>query len=156
MLSVETNRNIEEYKSDFAGGYDLKETLAIAVALIAGVVVAAIAYLVFHVSLYICPYIAMPVVVFIIVMKFFNRDGLGFKETIKKEKVMKSGVVLYYRSTETAESYMRLLKETEKKQEAFSDESFDKTMKLLKIGGILFAAIFIAVIVAVIILSKSH
>lgn len=134
MLSVESTKNIDDYKSDFVAGFDIKETFSIAIGLVIGVAVIILCDQVLHVPILFCPYIAAPFIVIPIVNKFYKKNGMNFFEAKKREKKQRDAVGLSSVSTESAKTYLKYYKaETVKAdKEASKEEDFEKQLKKLK------------------------
>lgn len=154
MLSVKTNRDIEQYKSDVAGGFDIKETLFIALGVVIGIVIMLLLSFFTNIPLLFIPYIAAPFVMIPIVSCFYNKDGMGFLQHRKKINEMQKGSPVPYRSTENAENYEKYLVMATEETEKNSDEAFDKTLKKLKIGAIIFAIALVGICVAIVLAVK--
>lgn len=133
MISVQCNKNIEDYKSDVVAGFDLKETLSIGAGILIGVIVIFVMYKLIHVPLVFCPYIAIPFVIIPIIGKFYRKNGMGFLENRKKIRELNSAKVLLYK-TKNAASYSRYLVAANQHKENTSDDQFEKMLKKVKIG----------------------
>ena len=86
MLSVKTNKEITEFKSDFMGGFGFKQSVAILGGVIIGVVIICVLCFFTKVPVFIAPYIALPFVAIPVVSAFYNKDGMGFLAHRKKIK----------------------------------------------------------------------
>ena len=86
MLSVETNKEITEFKRDFMGGFGFKESVAILGGVIIGVVIMLVLIFATGIPIFIAPYIAMPFIAIPIISAFYNKDGMGFLKHRKKVK----------------------------------------------------------------------
>jgi hypothetical protein len=149
MISVKTNRNIEDFKSDVAGGFDLKETVCIGgcVFVYAGIML--VLMLATPVPKVLCPYIPIPFVAYPIMRVFFKKNGMNIRDYKEKTKKFKEGRILTYKSTENPANYNNFVK----KAEELSDEDlFDKTLKNIKKIGIIAGVVIFVIIVAIIVL----
>lgn len=90
MLAVKTNKNIEKFKSDVAGGFDLKEVFSIIVGLFLGIVITVAAVMVFKVLISVAPYVASTYSVFtlffisMVVLYMFANIYMREAESIRK------------------------------------------------------------------------
>lgn len=150
MISVQCNKNIEDYKSDVVAGFDLKETLSIGAGIVIGVIVIFVMYKLVHVPLIFCPYIAIPFVVVPIIGKFYRKNGMGFLENRKKIKELNSAKVLLYK-TENAASYSRYLEATKQHKENTSDDKFEKILRKMKICGTILIILIVGFITTLIV-----
>ena len=147
MLSVKTNRNIEDFKSDVAGGFDLKETLTIGGSVVIYSVIIMVLILYSPIPKMLCIYIPLPLIVSPIAITFFKKRGMGIKEFRTKTKAFKNGKILTYLSTENTENYMNVKKIAKQDDE----DSFDKAWRKIKvIGAIVAITVIIAIITIVI------
>lgn len=148
MISVKTNRNIENFKSDVAGGFDFKETVCIGgcVFVYAGIML--VLMLATPVPKVLCPYIPIPFVAYPIMRVFFKKNGMNIKDYKEKTKMFKESGILPYKSTENPDNYNNLVKKAE---ELSDGDSFDKTLKKIKeIGIIAGVVIFVIIVVAIV------
>jgi hypothetical protein len=129
MLSVKTNRDISEFKSDFAGGFDLREFSAIAAAVLLGSGFMVVLALCTPVPMVLCPYLALPVIAVPILVVFFNKNGMNLKEFRRQTQNFKKGFRLGYSSTESRNV-------TENVRAVTGGDEFDKTLKKVKVAGI--------------------
>ena len=152
MLSVKTNKEITEFKSDFMGGFGFKQSVAILGGVIIGVVIICVLCFFTKVPVFIAPYIALPFVAIPVVSAFYNKDGMGFLAHRKKIKEFQKTKACTYLSTESDENFNKYLLEQEKKEEVNSDDAFRKTMRKLIIVGIITGVLIIGAIIAAIII----
>lgn len=153
MLAVKTNKNIEKFKSDVAGGFDLKEVISIIVGLLLGVVVTLVAVLVFYVPMSVAPYIASLFIAIPILLKFFKPNGMGVNMYREKQRAFKKGNVLAYISTENPFVYNQNLIKNQNKNEQ-KEEDFEQFLKKVKRMMILFAGMMIVIIIAIVVIMK--
>lgn len=100
MLSVKTNRSIEDFKSDVVGGFNLIETVTIVGCVIVYAIIMMILILYSPIPKILCAYVPFPLIVYPIAKTFFKKNGMGIKEFRAKTKAFKSGEILPYKSTE--------------------------------------------------------
>lgn len=153
MLAVKTNKNIEKFKSDVAGGFDLKEVISIAIGLFLGFVIILVAVLVFNVPMTVAPYIASIFIAIPILLRFFKPNGMGVKMYREKQRAFKKGTVLAYISTENNAVYgENTIKEnyTEQQQE----KDFERFLKNIKRILLLFAGIVVMIVIVIVVMMK--
>lgn len=148
MISVKTNRNIEDFKSDVAGGFDFKETVCISGCMIVYVGIMLTIMLATPVPKVLCPYIPVPFVAYPIMRVFFKKNGMNAKEYKEKTKRFKASGILPYKSTENPDNYNNYVKKTE----LSNDDSFDKTLKMVKKVGIVAGIIFVLIVAGIIVI----
>lgn len=152
MLSVETNKEITEFKRDFMGGFGFKESVAILGGVIIGVVIMLVLIFATGIPIFIAPYIAMPFIAIPIISAFYNKDGMGFLKHRKKVKEFNKTKACIYVSTENIEKYNRCLLEQEKQLKAKSDDAFARTLKIIIVIGIIAAIAIIGGIATLLII----
>lgn len=145
MLSVKTNRSIEDFKSDVVGGFDLKETVTIVVCVFVYTIVMMLLILFSPMPKILCPYVPFPLIVYPIARTFFKKNGMGIKEFRAKTKAFKGGEILPYKSTENPYNYINIAKES-------NEDSFDKTLRRIKIIAAIGIPVLIAAIILVVVL----
>lgn len=145
MLSVKTNRSIEDFKSDVVGGFDLKETVTIVVCVFVYTIVMMLLILFSPMPKILCPYVPFPLIVYPIARTFFKKNGMGIKEFRAKTKAFKGGEILPYKSTENPDNYINIAKES-------NEDSFDKTLRRIKIIAAIGIPVLIAAIILVVVL----
>lgn len=149
MLQVTSTKNIENYKTDVAGGFDLKEVFHIAISTSMGIAIILICSMVLHVPMLLCPYIAAPFVAVPILRKFGKKNGMSLGEAKRREREYCSAKALPYVSSENASNYMRYMtKESAKKN---VDEEFDEMVKKLKLLAVIFLVIVFVIIIGLVI-----
>ena len=146
MLSVKTNRSIEDFKSDVAGGFDLKETITIVGCVIVYTIIMMLLILYSPIPKVLCPYVPFPLMIYPIAGTFFKKNGMGIKEFRTKTKAFKGGKILLYKSTENIDNYVNIAKESN------SEDSFDKTLRRIKIIAAIGIPVLIAAIILVVVL----
>ena len=151
MLSVKTNKEFTEFSKDFMGGFGFKQSISIIAGVVIGILIMCSLIFFTGVPIVVTPYIAMPFIAVPIVSAFYKKDGLGFLAHRKKLKQFRNQKACIYISTETAASYNKYLVEQEKKEEANSDDSFNKLIKKLIIIGIIVGVLIIGGIAALVI-----
>ncbi len=153
MLAVKTNKNIEKFKSDVAGGFDLKEVISIVIGLFLGVVITLVAVLVFNVPMTVAPYIASIFIAIPILLRFFKPNGMGVKTYKEKQRAFKKGTVLAYISTENNAVYSKNpIKEKPTEQQ--KEEDFERFLKNAKRIILLFAGIVVMIVIAIVVIMK--
>ena len=152
MLSVETNKEITEFKRDFMGGFGFKQSMAIIGGVFIGVVIMLIIMLKTNIPTIAAPYIAMPFIAIPVVAAFYKKDGMGFLKHRKKVKEFNKTKACIYTSTENIEQYNKCLEEQEKEEKEKSEDSFAKTLKIVIIIGIIAATVIIGGIVTLLII----
>lgn len=153
MLAVKTNKNIEKFKSDVAGGFDLREVISIIIGLLLGIIVTLVAIMVFHVPMSVAPYIASLFIAFPILLKFFKPNGMGVNMYREKQRAFKKGIVLAYISTENSFVYSKnLIKDQNKNYQ--KEENFEQFLKKVKRITILFIAIIFMIITVIVVMMK--
>ena len=146
MLSVKTNRSIEDFKSDVVGGFNLKETVTIVVCVFVYTIVMMLLILFSPMPKILCPYVPFPLIVYPIARTFFTKNGMGIKEFRAKTKAFKGGEILPYKSTENPDNYINIAKESN------GEDSFDKTLRRIKIIAAIGIPVLIAAIILVVVL----
>lgn len=146
MLSVKTNRSIEDFKSDVVGGFNLKETVTIVGCVIVYSIIMMLLILYSPVPKMLCPYVPFPLMVYPIARTFFKKNGMGIKEFRAKTKAFTGGEILPYKSTENIDNYINIARESN------SEDSFDKTLRKIKIIAAIGIPVLIAAIILVIVL----
>ena len=152
MLSVKTNQEITEFKTDFMGGFGFKQSMAILGGVVIGVVIMCALFFFTKIPIIFVPYIALPFIAIPVVSAFYNKDGMGFLAHRKKVKDFKKTKACIYISTESDENFNKCLLEQEKKAEVNSDDGFKKTMRRLIIIGIITGVLIVGAIIAVVII----
>lgn len=153
MLAVKTNKNIEKFKSDVAGGFDLKEVISIIIGLFLGIVVTVAAVMVFKVPVSVAPYMASVFIAIPILLKFFKPNGMGVNTYREKQRAFKSGSILAYVSTENVVVYNKNWTK-EQKQNNQTEEDFEQFLKKVKRVLFLFIGIIVMIIAAIIVIIK--
>jgi len=150
MLAVKTNKNIEKFKSDVAGGFDLKEVISIVTGLFIGVIVTVFSVMVLKVPMTIAPYIAAIFIAVPILLRFLNPGGMALKDYKKKQKAYRKSSVLAYISTENPASYnLSIMKQSTDKEK---DDDFKRMLKKVKIAAVLFVTAIVIIITAMIVI----
>lgn len=152
MLSVKTNKEVTEFKSDFMGGFGFKQSMAILGGVAIGMIIMCSLIFFTHIPIVLAPYAALPFISIPILSAFYNKDGMGFLKHKKKVKEFKKMKACIYISTESDVSYTKCLMEQQKKAEKNSDDAFQKTLKKLIIIGIITAVLIIGGIIAIVVI----
>lgn len=152
MLSVKTNKEVTEFKSDFMGGFGFKQSMAILGGVAIGMIIMCSLIFFTHIPIVLAPYAALPFISIPILSAFYNKDGMGFLKHRKKIKEFKKMKACIYISTESDVSYTKCLMEQQKKAEKNSDDAFQKTLKKLIIIGIITAVLIIGGIIAIVVI----
>lgn len=152
MLSVKTNKEVTEFKSDFMGGFGFKQSMAILGGVAVGMIIMCSLIFFTHIPIVLAPYAALPFISIPILSAFYNKDGMGFLKHRKKVKEFKKMKACIYISTESDVSYTKCLMEQQKKAEKNSDDAFQKTLKKLIIIGIITAVLIIGGIIAIVVI----
>lgn len=152
MLSVKTNKEVTEFKSDFMGGFGFKQSMAILGGVAIGMIIMCSLIFFTHIPIVLAPYAALPFISIPILSAFYNKDGMGFLKHGKKVKEFKKMKACIYISTESDVSYTKCLMEQQKKAEKNSDDAFQKTLKKLIIIGIITAVLIIGGIIAIVVI----
>lgn len=152
MLSVKTNKEVTEFKSDFMGGFGFKQSMAILGGVAIGMIIMCSLIFFTHIPIVLAPYAALPFISIPILSAFYNKDGMGFLKHRKKVKEFKKMKACIYISTESDVSYTKCLMEQQKKVEKNSDDAFQKTLKKLIIIGIITAVLIIGGIIAIVVI----
>lgn len=152
MLSVKTNKEVTEFKSDFMGGFGFKQSMAILGGVAIGMIIMCSLIFFTHIPIVLAPYAALPFISIPILSAFYNKDGMGFLKHRKKVKEFKKMKACIYISTESDVSYTKCLMEQQKKAEKNSDDVFQKTLKKLIIIGIITAILIIGGIIAIVVI----
>ncbi|MBO9144135.1 PrgI family protein [Agathobacter rectalis] len=152
MLSVKTNKEVTEFKSDFMGGFGFKQSMAILGGVAIGMIIMCSLIFFTHIPIVLAPYAALPFISIPILSAFYNKDGMGFLKHRKKVKEFKKMKACIYISTESDVSYTKCLMEQQKKAEKNSDDAFQKTLKKLIIIGIITAVLIIGGIIAIVVI----
>lgn len=153
MLAVKTNKNIEKFKSDVAGGFDLKEVISIVIGLFLGFVIILVAVLVFNVSMTVAPYLASIFIAIPILLRFFKPNGMGVKTYKEKQKAFKKGIALAYISTENNVVYGKNpIKEKPTEQQ--KEEDFERFLKNIKRILLLFTGIVVMIVIVMVVMMK--
>lgn len=152
MLSVKTNKEVTEFKSDFMGGFGFKQSMAILGGVAIGMIIMCSLIFFTHIPIVLAPYAALPFISIPILSAFYNKDGMGFLKHRKKVKEFEKMKACIYISTESDVSYTKCLMEQQKKAEKNSDDVFQKTLKKLIIIGIITAVLIIGGIIAIVVI----
>lgn len=152
MLTVKTNKEVTEFKSDFMGGFGFKQSMAILGGVAIGMIIMCSLIFFTHIPIVLAPYAALPFISIPILSAFYNKDGMGFLKHRKKVKEFKKMKACIYISTESDVSYTKCLMEQQKKAEKNSDDAFQKTLKKLIIIGIITAVLIIGGIIAIVVI----
>ena len=152
MLSVKTNKEVTEFKSDFMGGFGFKQSMAILGGVAIGMIIMCSLIFFTHIPIVLAPYAALPFISIPILSAFYNKDGMGFLKHRKKVMEFKKMKACIYISTESDVSYTKCLMEQQKKAEKNSDDVFQKTLKKLIIIGIITAVLIIGGIIAIVVI----
>lgn len=151
MLAVKTNKNIEKFKSDVAGGFDLREVISIIIGLLLGIVVTVVTIMVFHVPMSVAPYIASLFIAIPILLKFFKPNGMGVNMYREKQRAFKKGNMLAYISTENALVYSKNLIKDQSKNDQ-KEEDFEQFLKKVKKMLLLFVGMMIMIVIAIVVM----
>lgn len=82
MLSVDINRNIEEYHDNLFMGLSLKQCVSVVVSAV--ICVGSVVLLQDRIGLTASCYLSMPVVAPICLNGFYNKNGMNFTESVKR------------------------------------------------------------------------
>lgn len=82
MLSVEINRDLEEYHGNFFIGLSLKKCATVVIS--AGICIGAVVLLQDKIGLTASCYLSMPIVAPICLNGFYNKNGMNFTECVKR------------------------------------------------------------------------
>lgn len=154
MLSVVSTKNIENYKSDFIGGFNLKEFAAIFVGAVLGIGIILVCAFVLNVPIMFCPYLAAPFVGTPIIFKFYKKNGMSYTEAKKREKIHKSAKMNTYYSTENASVYMNYYNNSPLSTGITAEDEFEQTLKKLKKVALISVIVIILSIVAIVVFTQ--
>lgn len=152
MLSVKSNKEVSEFKSDFMGGFGFKQSMAILGGVAIGMIIMCSLVFFTHIPIILAPYIALPFIASPIISAFYNKDGMGFLAHRKKLKEFRKTKACIYISTESDMNFTKCLMEQQKKEEKNSDDSFKKTLRTLIIIGIITAILIIGGIITIVVI----
>lgn len=152
MLSVKTNKEVSEFKSDFMGGFGFKQSMAILGGVAIGMIIMCSLVFFTHIPIILAPYIALPFIAIPVLSAFYNKDGMGFLAHRKKLKEFRKTKACIYISTESDVNFTKCLMEQQKKEEKNSDDAFKKTLRTLIIIGIITAILIIGGIITIVVI----
>lgn len=152
MLSVKTNKEVTEFKSDFMGGMGFKQSMAVIGGVLIGIVIMCSLVFFTPMPIIFTPYVALPFIAVPVLSAFYHKDGMGFWEHRKKVKEFRRMKACIYVSTESDVNFMNCLKEQQKKKVKNSDDAFKKTLRTIIILGIIFAVLIVGGIIAIVII----
>lgn len=152
MLSVKTNKEVTEFKSDFMGGMGFKQSMAVIGGVLIGIVIMCSLVFFTPMPIIFTPYVAMPFIAVPVLSAFYHKDGMGFWKHRKKVKVFRRMKACIYVSTESDANFTSLLEEQKKKEVKNSDDAFKKTLRTIIILGIIFAVLIVGGIIAIVII----
>lgn len=94
MLSVNINRDVEQYEETIAFGLNASQTIAAIISIIVCIVVTCLLHFILGISTGISIYLSLPACLFIMLPTLGRRNGLTVIEQIKKTN-QKKDVLLY-------------------------------------------------------------
>lgn len=94
MLSVNINRDVEQYEETIAFGLNASQTIAAIISIIVCIVVTCLLHFILGLSMGISIYLSLPACLFIMLPTLGRRNGLTVIEQIKKTN-QKKDVLLY-------------------------------------------------------------
>lgn len=140
MLSININKDVEQYQESVLAGFNASQFITIVLGM--GVFGGAFALLhyIAHVPVMACVYVSLIPAVPIILLGFGSKNGMSFFERLKRTLNRKK-VPLFYEATESA-AYYRLL-EGNRTDEREEKQEFEKAKKRMKKGLFLLAGVLI-------------
>jgi hypothetical protein len=153
LLNIDVNKNVEDpqFDEDVLKGFNAKDSIVIVFALVIGVLMISGAYYLLHWPLMVAVYAATPFIAIIIVLGFFNRNGLGLIKGLKKSFQKNKGKPLTYMSTESPDLYLQvrcknLVLSEEKSRE---NKQLEKKKIILKLSILILGIVLLLILAAV-------
>lgn len=149
MLSVKTNKNIDSFKSTFLGGFDLKESVAIIISTVLGVVINLLLMFFTNIPKILIVYIPIAFIALPLILVFYKKDGMGYFKHKKIEKEFKNGKPLEFISTENYINYRIILKNnnSNKNFNEINEKKFKTRLKIIiTLSSLLLSLIIVLII----------
>lgn len=147
-LSIDTCHDIEKYEESVVAGLNAKKTIYVIIALACGGVISLLLAYLAHWHMIFCVYGATPITGIIIMLGFYEKDGMDFIGLIKNKLQRNQNKPICYMSTETKSEYEKHNKNDadfiQTKEEA--DKEFERIKKIV-ILGIIGAIVFVILII---------
>ena len=153
-LSIDTCHDIEKYEESVMAGLNAKKTIYTILALVCGGAVSLILFYLLHWHMIFCVYGATPITGIVIMLGFYEKDGMNFIGMMKNRFQKNQNKPICYISTETKLEYEKhdkeVIKVAQTKEEA--DKEFEKVKKIVILGMIGAIVVVILIIVLLFVL----
>lgn len=150
-MLIDSCNDIQKYEESVVAGLNWKKTVYAGIAVVVGGVLALLLVVFFHIPIIFGVYGATPLSGLIIVIGFYEKDGMTFMQIMKKKLCRSQSGPVLYSSTETAFEYEIKAKQTVTVVED-PDEEFERVKRMILRGAIIAALILISVIVLLVVL----
>jgi hypothetical protein len=151
-LSVDTCNDIEKYEESVVAGLNAKKTAYTAVAILVGGVFGLLVYYFFHLPMILCVYAATPATGIVIMLGFYERDGMTLLQLMKNKKRKNQNKPICFVSTETKAEYEKRQKDIAVQTAEDADAEFEKIKKMVIYGAIGAVGLIVLVIVLLVVL----
>ena len=98
-LTIELCNDIEKYEENVVGGFNIRKTLTIFIAVLIGAATMAFSYFVLHLPIIVSVYVMIPVLIPVVFKGFYGKQSSLLK-TFKQMYAKKKPLVYRSRSTE--------------------------------------------------------
>lgn len=149
-LSIDTCHDIEKYEESVVAGLNAKKTAYSAVAIFCGGLFGLLVYYLWHIPMTLCVYAATPITGLIIVIGFYEKDGMSFWKIMQNKLNNNQNKPICYGSTETKTEYEKHNKDAAVQTKEDADAEFEKIKKMV-IGGCIGAAVLVVLIIVLLI-----
>lgn len=152
-MIIDSNNDIEEYEQNVVAGLNSKKTLYMVAAVGIMVILSVILYFAFKMSLVLCIYTASPIAAVVVVIGFYEKDGMSFLQRMKKKRGNSNKTIAYV-STENRSTYIEYndMGKVIAEQAAEAKDEFEKTLIMLKRAAVGIVLIIILVVILLVVL----
>lgn len=151
-LSIDTCNDIEKYEESVVAGLNAQKSICAVIAVACGGVFGLLLGFIAHLPMMVCVYGATPITCVIIVVGFYEKDGMNFIQAAKNKRRKNQNKPICYISTETKAEYEKHSKEVTVQTTEAKDAEFERIKKMVIIGACAAGGIFVLVIVLLVLL----
>ncbi len=151
MLSININKDVEQYQESVLAGFNASQFITIVLGV--GVFGGAFALLHYgaHIPMMVCVYLSLVPAIPIILLGFGSKNGMSFFERLRRTLNRKK-IPLFYEATESASAYR--MSEGNRKEEKEEKQEFENAKKRMKKSLFLLAGLLAVLAVVYIFLRK--
>lgn len=152
MLSININKDVEQYQESVLAGFNASQFIAIVLGIGVFAGTFALLHYVVHIPMMVCIYVALVPAIPVVLIGFGSKNGMSFFERVKRTLNRKK-VPLFYEATESAVAYRVL--ERSKRDEKEEKVEFENAKRHMQRGLLLMAILLVICAVAYFLLTRS-